>query len=171
MSMTNLFEQGNVVSILYPSDLQTKVTADSINMENYHAMDVIFFKGVGTAADDPTITIQQCTDAALTGAKDLNVSEYYLKQGTLLSTTSIGGVFTKTTQTATNAWAFDATSAETQMICGIHIEADMLDVTGGFNWITINVADVGTNAQLGCIMAVLYPARYKDDSGGENPLV
>ena len=140
-------------------------------MEGYHAADVIFFKGVGTAAQDPVITIQQATTDAGGGVKDLNISEYYLKQGTLLSTTSIGGLWTKTTQTATNAWAFDGDSAEEQGLYGIHIETDQMDVTGGFKWFTVNIADVGGNAQLGCILAVLYPGRYKDDSGGTNPLV
>jgi len=171
MSLSNLFEQGNVVSVLYPSDLQTKVTADWINMNEYHAMDLIVFKGAGTAADDPTLTIQQATSSAGAGAKDLNIDHYYLKEGTLLSTTSIGGTFTKTTQTASNTIVGGAASAESQWICGVHIEADMLDVSGGFNWVTANIADVGSNAQLGCILAVMYPARFKDDSGGVNPLV
>ena len=169
--MHNIFEHGNVVSMLYPSDLQTAVADDYICLKDFHALDIIFFKGAGTAADDPTITLKQATDAAGSGAKDLNVSEYYLKQGTLLSTSSVGGVFTKTTQAATNEWAFDGTSAETQMICGIHIEADMLDVSGGFDCVQASIADVGSNAQYGCILAVLYPSRYKDDSGGMNPLV
>jgi len=171
MSMTNLFEQGNVVSILYPSDLQTAVADDFISMENYHAMDIIFFKGAGTAADDPDIHVTQATSSAGAGEKGLNFDTYYLKEGTLLSTTSIGGTFTKTTMTSSYIISFGATSAESQMICGIHIEADMLDVNGGFKWVRASVPDVGTNAQYGCILAVLYPSRYKDDSGGMNPLV
>jgi hypothetical protein len=169
MASNNIFEHGNVVSILYPSDLQTAVADDWIDLSDYHALDIIFFKGAGTAADDPDIHVTQATSNAGAGEKGIAISEYYLKQGTLLSTSSVGGQFTKTTQTASYVISFDGTSAETQMICGIHIEADMLDVTGGFRWVRATVPDVGTNAQLGCILGVLHPARYQQEQT-PNPL-
>jgi len=168
---TNIFEQGNVVSVLYPSDLQTAVADDFISLENYVAADLIFFKGAGTAADDPDIYVTQATDSSGTGEKALNFDTYYLKEGTLLSTTSIGGTFTKTTMTSSYILSFGATSAESQMICGIHIEADMLDVDGGFSWFRASIPDVGGNPQYGCILAILYPGRYQRYSGGLNPLV
>ncbi len=167
----NLFEQGNVVSILYPSDTQTAVADDWIDMANAHAIDIIFFKGAGTANDDPDLWVTQATTNAGAGEKAVNFTHYYLKQGTLLSTSSIGGTFTKTTMTASYIISFGATSAEEQMICGVHIEADMLDVSGGFHWVRASVPDTGAaGAQYGCILGVLWPARYADDSGGPNPL-
>ena len=169
MASNNIFEHGNVVSVLYPADLQTKVTADWIDMSDYHAVDFIFFKGVGTAADDPDVWITQATTNAGGGEKGVAISEYYLKQGTLLSTASLGGQFTKTTQTASYVISFDGTSAETQMLVGIHVEADELDVTGGFRWVSANVVDVGGNAQLGCIVAVMHPSRYQQEQT-PNPL-
>ena len=169
MGSNNIFEEGNVVSILYPSDIQTKVTADYIDMADNHALEILFFKGVTTSGDDPVLTIQQATSNAGAGAKDLNVDFYYLKSGTLLSTSSIGGQFTKTTLTASNVITGHATSAEEQQLLGIHIEADMLDVSGGFQYVTVNVADTGTNAHYGCILGVLIPGRYKQESA-PNPL-
>ena len=89
--MKNLFEEGNVVSILYPSDLQTAVSDDWIDVSNAHALEVIVFKGVGTGGDDPDIDFYQATVAAGSDTKALQVSKYYKKEGTLLSTSSIGG--------------------------------------------------------------------------------
>ena len=169
MASNNIFEEGNVVSILYPSDIQTKVTADWVDLSDYHALEIIFFKGVTTAGDDPVLTIQQATSAAGAGAKDLVIDHYYLKSGTLLSTSSVGGVFTKTTMTASNVITGHATSAEEQQLYGIHIEADMLDASGGFRYVTMNVADTGTNACYGCILGVLIPARYQQEQT-PNPL-
>ena len=166
---TNIFEHGNVVSILYPSDLQTAVADDWIDLSDYHALDIVFFKGVGTAADDPDIWVTQATSNAGAGEKALNFDTYYLKQGTLLSTSSVGGQFTKTTMTSSYILSFDATSAEEQMICGIHIEADMLDASGGFKYVKASIPDVGSNAQLGCILGILWPSRYKQEQT-PNPL-
>ena len=169
MASNNIFEHGNVVSVLYPSDLQTKVTADWIDMSNYHAVDFIFFKGTTTAGDDPDLHLTQATTNGGVGAKGVPISEYYLKTGTLLSTASLGGQFTKTTQTASYLISFDATSAEEQMLVGIHVEADELDVSGGYRWITANIVDTGNNACLGCIVAVLHPSRYGQEQT-PNPL-
>ena len=169
MGSNNIFERGNVVSILYPSDLQTAVADDWIDMSDYHAIDIIFFKGAGTAGDDPTLKLTQATSNAGAGEKALNVSTYYKKSGTLLSTSSIGGQFTKTTQAASYTIVGGGTSAEEQAIWGIHVEADQLDVSGGFTHIRASIDDVGTNAQLGCILAVLWPGRYKGETA-PNPL-
>jgi hypothetical protein len=169
MASNNIFEHGNVVSVLVPADLQTKVTADWIDMSDYHSVDFIFFKAVGTAADDPDVHVTQATSNAGAGEKGLAISEYYLKQGTLLSTSSIGGQFTKTTQTASYVISFDGDSAEQQLLCGIHVEADQLDVTGGFRWLSVNVPDVGGNAQIGGIVAVMHPSRYQQEQT-PNPL-
>ena len=93
-----------------------------------------------------------------------------MKQGTLLSTASIGGQFTKTTQTASYVISLGTTSAEEQAIVGIHVEADELDVTGGFRWIRTTIPDTGSaGAQLACVLAVLHPSRYKQEQT-PNPL-
>jgi hypothetical protein len=55
--MFNIFEHGNVVSNLYPSDMQTAVADDWIDMKDYHAMDIVWFKGAGTGGDDLVIPL------------------------------------------------------------------------------------------------------------------
>jgi len=163
----NICENGNIVSILYPSDIQTAVADDWINLKGYGHLDVVFFKGAGTAGDDPTLTFAQATVVAGTDTKALTiVDKYYLKQGTLLSTSTVGGVFTKTTQTKATTIVGDGTSAEEQMIMVIPIDAEDLDVDNGFCCVQVSVGDVGSNAQFGCILGILTDPRY----GGETPI-
>lgn len=159
----HLAEETVVVSILYPSDLQTAVGDDWIDMSDLHSLDIVLFKGSGTAGDDPEIHITQATDNSGSDEKGLDVSEYYLKQGTL-ATSSDGGTFTKTTVTASYVVSFDATSAEDQMIAVFHIEADMLDTNNSFTHVRASVPDVGSNAQYGCILGIGHP-RYKGEEG------
>ena len=157
----NICENGNIVSMLYPSDLQTAVADDWISLENYNHLTIVVFKGAGTGGDDPTLTLQQATSAAGAGAKDLLiVDKYYKKQGTLLSTNSVGGQFTLTTQTASNTIVGDATSAEEQALWVIEVEASELDCDGGFYFVQASIADVGTNSQFGCILGILTEPRF-----------
>jgi len=161
----NICENGNIVSMLYPSDLQTAVADDYISMENYNHLTIVFFKGVTTAADDPTLTLVQAKTAAGGSVKDLLiVDKYYKKQGTLLSTNSDGGQFTLTTQTASNTIVGDADSAEEQALWVIEIEASELDCDGGFYFVQASIGDTGSNAHYGCILGILTEPRYGQES-------
>lgn len=165
----NLAEEAVIVSILYPSDTQTAVADDWINMKDLHSLDIIFFKGTGTANDDPDLHITQATSNAGAGEKGLDVTYYYLKQGTL-ATASDGANFTKTTMTASYIISFDTSSAEEQLLCVVHIEADQLDTNNSFTHVRASVPDTGSaGAQLGCILGIGHP-RYKDETGGPDVL-
>ena len=76
------------------------------------------------------------------------------------------GTFTKVTQTAADTFAADATSAEEEAIYVIIVDPAKLDVDNGFDCIRANIADVGGNAQLGCVLYLLFGARY-----GQQPLI
>lgn len=159
----NLAEEAVIVSILYPSDTQTAVADDWIDMSELHSLDIVLFKGAGTANDDPDLHITQATSNAGAGEKGLNFDHYYLKQGTLLSTSSVGGQFTRTTMTASYIVSFGATSAEEQMLCVVHIEADTLDRANSFRYVRASVPDTGAaGAQYGCILGIGHP-RYAGD--------
>ena len=154
--MGRLVENSQIVSAFVPVDMQTAAnTGDYVSLKNYHRCAVVFFKAAGTAGDDPTLTIQQAQDVSGTGAKALNFTRIWHKQGTLTGV----GTFTAVTQTAANTYT-DATSAEIQAIWVVEIDADDLDVDNGFDCIMCSVADVGGNAQLGCAMYILYDPRY-----------
>ena len=72
--------------------------------------------------------------------------------------------------TASDVVDLGADSAEVQGIYGFHIEADMLDVAGGFRYVSVSIADIGSNSQFACILGVLLPGRYQQEDGGPNPL-
>jgi hypothetical protein len=59
---------------------------------------VLFHKGIGTAGDDPTLTILQGTDVAFGTNKALNFTTIYTKQD--LTQLSDVGQWTKVTQAA-----------------------------------------------------------------------
>lgn len=147
--MRMILENMDVISGFLPVDLQTGAnTGDWISLSNIDRFAVIFFKGVGTAGDDPTLTIQQATAVAGTGAKALDFTTIYTKQDTVL--TSVGQ-WTKVTQAAANTYT-DATSAEDAALWAVEFTGADLDANNDFDCINASVADVGGNAQLGCLL-------------------
>lgn len=132
-------------------------SGDWVSLKDYESCLVVFYKGAGTAGDDPTLTLEQATAAAGTGAKALNFTRIYHKQGTLTSVAQ----FTEVTQAAANTYT-DATSAEIAAIWAVEVKADDLDVGGGFYFIRASVADIGANAQLGAVLYILGKPRYGD---------
>lgn len=151
-------EQVQVVSGFVPVNMATAANdGDWVSMKGYERCSIVFFKAAGTAGDDPTITLEQATAVAGTGAKNLvAIDKVYVKQDTALTTV---GTFTVTTQTAAATYT-DATSAEDQAIWVIDVQAEDLDRDNDFDCIRARVADVGTNAQIGCVLYLMWPARY-----------
>ena len=153
----------DIIPAIVPLDLQTARDGDWVSLKNAKGCLVVVFKGAGTAGDDPSITIEQASDVAGTGAKVLNaITEFYKKIGTLTSV----GTWTKVTQTADELVTVDAVSAEAEGLWAFNVEADQLDVDNGFDCIRVRVADVGTNAQLGCALYLLHGLRYGDAPDG-----
>lgn len=154
--MARLIDELQICAGFGPVDMQAAAnTGDWVNLEDYESCLVILFKAAGTAGDDPTLTLLQATDASGTGSKALNFTRIYKKQGTL---TSIAA-YTEVTQSAANTYT-DATSAEVAAIWAVEVKAADLDVAGGFTFMLASVADVGSNAQLGCLLYLLSKPRY-----------
>jgi hypothetical protein len=142
-----------------PVDMQTAAnTGDYVNLKGYDHCMIVFFKAIGTAGDDPTITVTQAQDVAGTGVKALNFTRVDKKQGADL--TAIGQ-FTKVTQAEGNTFTH-TDLAEQAAIIVIEFDASELDADGGFTCLKAAVADVGGNAQLGCLFYQLFDARYKE---------
>ena len=153
---TPFVQNSQISSAFVPVDMQAGAnTGDWVSMSDYNHLAIVFFKAAGTAGDDPTITISQATDNAGTSSKALNFTRIYTKQGTLSSV----GTFTLATQSAGNTYT-DATSAEAQGVWIIEFDAGDLDVANGFDHVQASVADVGSNAQLGCALYISTEPRY-----------
>lgn len=152
-----LVEEAQIVSAIIPVDMSAAANnGDWVSMKNYDRLSVVVFKGAGTAGDDPVITLQQATDVAGTGVKELNFTRVDAKVGTQTST----GTFTKVTQAAANTYT-DAASAEAQGLFVIDVTHDMLDIANDFGCVRVSIPDVGTNAQVGCALYILRNPRYK----------
>jgi len=156
----HLFEDAKVVSAFVPVDMQGAQDGDWVSLKGFRYCDVLIFKAVGTASDDPVISFRQATAVAGTSAKDFAKIERIYKQEQLLLTTS--DTQTVTTQAAGASYSASATSAESCAIYGFHIDASQLDVTNGFDCIQVRVADTGSNAQLGCGLYILSGQRYSN---------
>ena len=138
-----------------PVDMQTAQTGKRINLRMYGGVDIVLFKAAGTAGDDPVLTLKE-HDASSSGTSQnlAAIDHYFVK-----SEATLDGDETWTRETQTAAATItdpggDGTSAESQMIVVIPVNATSL--SAGFDYISLDVADTGTNAQLG---GVLYIAR------------
>lgn len=131
---------------------------DRFDMKNYGRCAIVFFKAAGNAAEDPTITVLQHDAAAAGNSKALNFTRVDHKIGTLTSV----GQFTTVTQPAGNTFTH-ASLGDGEAIVVIDIAAEDLDVNGGFKWISASVGDVGSVAQVGCILYFGHEPRYGAD--------
>ncbi len=144
-----------------PVDWQTgagdQTTGDWLKPNGHHFM-IVAYKGIGTAGDDPTFTVQQASDNAGTGAKALNFTVIWIK----VSTTSVqaaAGNWTKVTQSAGNTY-LNTDMAESAGWIVIPFDTSDMDVDGGFKYVNCTVADVGGNAQLGNVFLVSGELRF-----------
>lgn len=155
--MKSLIEQGQVVAGFVPVNLATAANnGDYVSLKHYGHVAIVLFKAAGAAGEDPTLTIQQATAVAGTGAKALNFTTIHVKQGADLAAI---GTFTKVTQAAANTYT-DTDSAEAQAIWIVEFDVEDLDVAGGFDCVQAAVGDVGTTAQVGAVLYILTEPRY-----------
>lgn len=151
--MEILGHQIDIAAGILPLDLQTARSGDYVSLKNAEGCLVVILKGVGTASDDPTFTLRKATAVDGTGVTNAAVIDtVYVKEGTLSAVTG----WTKSAQTAAATYAASATSAESEALYAFHVRADSL---GAYDCIQVNCADVGSNAQLGCVLYILYGLR------------
>ena len=148
----------DIVQGVAPLDFATARTGDYVSLKNWQGCLVVIVKGAGTDGDDQTFTLQQATVVAGTDAKDAAViATYWEKEATAL--TSVG-TWTKVTQTAATSIAPGDPTAQSQALYVFDVPADVLDVDNGFDCINVSNDGAGSNAQLGCILYLLYGPRY-----------
>jgi hypothetical protein len=158
-------EKNQIASGFVPVNLATGANnGDWVSLKGYGRCAIVLFKGAGTAAQDPTITLEQARTVGGSGNKALDITRVDKKQGAAL--TSIG-TFTKSTAASpatndtfsNNTWT-NSTLAEEQAIVVIDVRAEDLDIDGGFDCIQAKIADVGTNSQIAGMLYVLHEPRY-----------
>ena len=158
--MSRLAERMQIVGGFVPVDMQTAANpGDYISFKNHDHCTIIIYTAIGTGGDDPVISLVQATSVAAAGAKALNISEVFYKVGA--TALSAVGTFTRATQTA--AATYDTAGidgAENEAIFVLEIDAAQLDTDNDFDCLRVNIADVGSNAQLGCALYVMSDSSY-----------
>lgn len=168
MENKHFVEKVNIAQGFLPVAMNSAANAgDWVSLKGYNRCAVVVFKAVGTAGDDPTITLEQASAVAGTGAKALNITRVDKKQaasnllavGTYTTSTSASPATNDTF--STNTWT-NSVLAEQAAIVVIDVQAEDLDVENGFDCIRASIGDVGTNAQLGAMLYMLHDPRYTD---------
>ena len=157
MAVGGLGRAFDVLSQITPVDLGTAAnTGHRVHMKNYDSIAFVTLLAVGTAAEAPTITLQEHT--ALTGGTSTNlvvIDEYWEKTEAVLDGDE---VWARTAQTAA-ATVTDATWDDAgQSVIVFEVQADSM--SDGYSHLSVNIADTGT-AHIGTVFAIGYNLRVK----------
>lgn len=166
----SLLKFANVVAALPPTDLSSAaVNTPWISLRNALALEFLIIKAIGTAGDDPVINLQQATDASGTGAKTLNITSlaHQTAADITASTSFTLGLNTDgdTIDRETSVASYDTDGidgAENEQLINVRVHSEDLDE--GFAFVRLQIADVGTNAQLAAVIAIALGLNY----AGEN---
>ena len=147
--MPNLVEYMKIVNGLSPIDVDTApTTEDYVSMKNYGHCTVILTLGVTGSAC--TITLKQASDVAATGEKALGFSWVWVNAAV--------GTDDILVKTAVTSNTFDTSTADGLMYV-MEIDAETLDVSGGFDCMRIDVG-ASTGATIASCVYVLSEPRY-----------
>ncbi|GAA4226089.1 hypothetical protein GCM10022254_09890 [Actinomadura meridiana] len=137
-----------------PVDLQTAQTGKRVSLRHAAGVSIVLFKGAGTAADDPTVTLKEHTASSGGTSQNLAVIDHYhLKAETALDGDETWETVTQSAAATIADPGGDGTSAESQQI--VVIEVDATSLSDGYAYVSLDVADVGGNAQLGAVLYIL----------------
>lgn len=131
---------------IVPVDSQTAaMTGKRVSLKNAGGVTIVVFKAAGTANDDPVLDLQQHTADTGGTTADLDIIDhYYIKQEATLDGDE---TWTRVTQAAASEVTLNTTSAETQMI--VVIEVDARSLSDGYDYVSLDIADTGAaGAQL-----------------------
>jgi hypothetical protein len=151
-----MFALGRLFDIsagLTPVNMATAAnTGKRVSLRNASGITIVVFKGAGTAGEDPVMTLKQHTAASSGTTADLvAIDRYWVKQEATLDGDE---TWSKVTQTAAAAVTGNGTSAEEEAIYVFQVDAASL--SDGYTHVSLDIADVGTGAQLGSILYILH---------------
>jgi len=170
-------EKNQIAEGFLPINMAAGANAgDWVSLKNFGRCAIVIFKGVGTAGQDPTVTLLQAKTVSGGSSKPLTISRVDKKQAA--TNLQAVGSFTKSTPGSpatndtfsTNTWT-NSDLAEQAAIVVIDVMAEDLDTDNGFDCIQASIADVGTNSQIGGLLYFLHePRNAKEalDSAIEN---
>lgn len=170
--MKNFFNLGcDIIPLVNQGDADTDITGDWVNMGLYDWCTLLIAKYGSEDVDTLGFQVYQATDNSGTSAKGVSSCfDYWYKQGTLTSQTvwtqgklstadDILGVGSAAPTGGSLAVATDTNTDAFLLAIAVH--AQDLDVSNGFDWLTVNIeGDEVNNACLISAWAILGGARY-----------
>jgi hypothetical protein len=127
------------------------VTGNRVNLRHAGICSFVLFADASSDGADLNCTVRE-HDAATSGtSQDLAVvTDWFKKDETTLDGDE---TWTRTSQTAAAAISAVAGSAEVENLWVIEVRSEQL--SDGFDWISLNIADVTTAAKYGGVLAIL----------------
>ena len=125
-------------------------TGKRVSVRHSQGLTVVLYKAVGTAAQDPVLTFNQHTlSSGGTSQVVAAIDHYYKKSAaTLLGTET----WTRVNQTLASTVTLTGEAANQ----GIYVfQVDGARLADTFKYVSVDVADVGANAQLGGLLYIL----------------
>jgi hypothetical protein len=145
-----LVEHVGFETAVLPKDITGAAqTSDWVSLKNYSHVTIVIQQGAW-AGGTPAVTLEQATAVAGTANKALAFTKLWTKVG-VTGTTFV--------ETAVVANTFNL-PAVANTITVLEVDAEDLDVTGGFDCLAVLVASPGANADLLSITFILSGARY-----------
>jgi hypothetical protein len=142
-----LVENAKLINALKPKDI-TGAAQNSGYINMGRGKRCCFVIQGGTwAGGTPAVTITQATDSSGTGAKALSFSRCFTQNDT---------TYTDKPTEVTGLSGSQALIAQASQMLIIEVHAQDLDLANAFNWIRINVASPGANADLLSCLAIVY---------------
>lgn len=141
-----------------PVDMQTGAnTGKRISMRAGASLAIVVVKAVGTSGDNPVLTLQQHT--AYTGGTSANlaaIDHYYLKTATtpgLVGSETWSRIAQTAAATISDPGGATTSGASAQIIV---IPVHGAALSDGYTHVSLNIADTGTNAQLGTVLYLMH---------------
>jgi len=161
-----LSEVSDLVIGAGPVDLTTAaIEARWFNMRGCEGVNAILIAAIGTAGEDPIISLEQAQDASATGVKALTIRHLDYKIGSTGIDAADDLWLPVTTIDRDNpADDYDSdpiAGAENVLILSAFILPHDLDVAGNFTHIRMKVADTGAAAQLGVVLYIPTGRQHK----------
>lgn len=126
------------------------VTGARIHLRNYETCAIVVFKEAGADAEPVVFTLQEHSASSSGTSQDLAViTEWYHKTEATLDGDE---TWTRVTQAAAATFSQASGDSDTQSIIVVEVEAASL--SAGFEWISVNSADVTTAGQLGGVLYI-----------------
>jgi hypothetical protein len=145
-----------------PVDMQTAAnTGKRQSLKHCAGVTIVLFKAVGTAGDDPVLTLKQHTASSSGTTANLAAITTYWYKASVSAAMANTEQWVEVTQAAAATISDPGglgTSAESSMIVVVEVLAEQL--ADGYAYVSLDVADTGGNAQLGGVLYIPHGLKY-----------